>query len=681
MKHSKTTKAMALMLSMVMITSVFVGNTLSRYVTSVSSTDSARVAVWGINGGTSTMNLFDVEYIKDGKIVAASSNKDTNPDDKIIAPGTAGEAEFNIINFEQNVAPEVMYEVAIELDDSQIADEIRNNTSIQWKLDDGAWGTLDALKTSILSLSGDTSGVKVFEPGQFADAFEGTQSHKIAWQWVMDNSNNTTDTDMGNLAVNGPISAVIKVGITATQVDSFNRTVKDIALNGLTYEDIFTSLNVYSAGDFESSLNGKVNKGTPVITDEVFNSGDYSLKAFGNSQVYANLNTTFRGTADYYVAAKIRVDRFASGSAGIWFDLYSDLRNYYKTDINKSTNGEFVTISAIHSVTNPGEGSSGGQIFIGSFGDLDTYIDDIVIIPLAKLGINPTKYELDKAYSKYASFDDKGKANTDYYQDFLDAMNVKAQSIGMTNSYFKSSSGLGKSTETYSTSRDIMKLMVEATKYERLENVWNTKYKEISITGDNTRIESLVSSVQDIDLEMKYPIRGKTGTLTYEDEGKTINIAAITEIDGQTVVGVIMKADTEAGRFDALEELFDISSNILRDPSYDTSDISVTHSVSAISCLITNDGYEILYEQEADNIYSPCSLTKVLTMITALDYIGENNETFTIKQFDIENGSGNIFSKGDSLTYDSAFFAIMLPSSNTAAKAIARIVSERFINN
>ena len=63
MRQNKMTKAMALMLSMTMITSVFVGNTLSRYVTSVSSTDSARVAVWGINGEETQMNLFSTEYL------------------------------------------------------------------------------------------------------------------------------------------------------------------------------------------------------------------------------------------------------------------------------------------------------------------------------------------------------------------------------------------------------------------------------------------------------------------------------------------------------------------------------------------------------------------------------------------------------------------------------------------
>ena len=188
MKHSKSTKAIALLMSMTMITSVFVGNTLSRYVTSVSSTDSARVAVWGINACEDTvMNLFSEDYIVAGKTIAASNTDG----EKIMAPGTSGEAPFSIINFEQDVPPEVAYEVKISLDDSEIHEKIKNNSSVQWKLDSGAYGTWDQLKTSILSLAGNETGTHVYGPGEFATAFQGVQEHKISWQWIMDNNNNT----------------------------------------------------------------------------------------------------------------------------------------------------------------------------------------------------------------------------------------------------------------------------------------------------------------------------------------------------------------------------------------------------------------------------------------------------------------------------------------------------------
>ena len=256
MRHTKTTKAMALMLSLVMITSVFVGNTLSRYVTSVSSTDSARVAVWGINGEETQMNLFDTKYIKDGKEIA----KANNGTDKIIAPGTEGEAEFNIINFEQNVAPEVSYEVKISLDDSEIHETIKNNPSVQWKLDNGAFGTWNELKTAILSLSGNAAGRYVYGPGEFATAFQGTQEHKIAWQWLMDNSNNVMDTEMGNLALTNDLNAVIKVSITAQQVDDLitNEYILDGADQTVNLNDI-EPITIRSSADFSTFEGVEVN--------------------------------------------------------------------------------------------------------------------------------------------------------------------------------------------------------------------------------------------------------------------------------------------------------------------------------------------------------------------------------------------------------------------------------------
>ena len=302
MRQSKMMKVMALMLSMTMITSVFVGNTLSRYVTSVSSTDSARVAVWGINGEEIQMNLFDTKYLVDDKVVAEANNKT----DKIIAPGTKGKAEFNIINFEQDVAPEVAYQVSIQLDDSQIADEIKNNPSVQWKLDEGSWGTLEQLKTSILSLSGDASGVHTYAPGQFATAFEDNTPHTIAWQWVMDNSNNIMDTEMGNLALTNDLNAVIKVSITAQQIDDLitNANMLEGANRTVNLQDV-QPLSFRSASDINNFERVEVN-GEPI--DE---GTDYT-KTEGSTIITLTESYIVSLTADRYVIDIISSDMIAS---------------------------------------------------------------------------------------------------------------------------------------------------------------------------------------------------------------------------------------------------------------------------------------------------------------------------------------------------------------------------------
>ena len=213
MKNNKSMKLTALLLALVLVTSCFVGGTFARYVTSTSSEDSARVAVWGINADEVTMDLFDAEYELDGTVVARS-----NDGDNIIAPGTGKMSKFSIVNLDDNLAPEVMYEIAINLDDSEIDQAILNNPSIQWKLDNNTWGTWESTKADILALSGDASGVKTYAPLEIATEFANGVEHTIAWQWMLD-GNNVQDTAMGNEAVDRDITAKISVKVTAKQVN------------------------------------------------------------------------------------------------------------------------------------------------------------------------------------------------------------------------------------------------------------------------------------------------------------------------------------------------------------------------------------------------------------------------------------------------------------------------------
>ena len=212
MTKSKSTRLTALLMSLVLITSCFVGGTLARYITSTSSEDSARVAVWGINADEIEMDLFDAQYELDGTIVAKA-----NDGDNIIAPGTGKMSKFSIVNLDDTLAPEVMYEVRIDLDDSEIDQRILDNPSIQWKLDNNAWGTWESTKADILALSGDASGVKTYAPNTIAEEFANGKEHTISWQWLLDNNNDIMDTAMGNLAVEGDITAKIVVKITAEQ--------------------------------------------------------------------------------------------------------------------------------------------------------------------------------------------------------------------------------------------------------------------------------------------------------------------------------------------------------------------------------------------------------------------------------------------------------------------------------
>lgn len=87
-----------------------------------------------------------------------------------------------------------------------------------------------------------------------------------------------------------------------------------------------------------------------------------------------------------------------------------------------------------------------------------------------------------------------------------------------------------------------------------------------------------------------------------------------------------------------------------------------------------------VYEYQASNRVNIASNTKVLTAITALDYIDNLDEWITIKASDIQSGSGPVFKGGERMTMRDALYALMLPSSNTCAYAIARVIGNKLLN-
>ena len=247
----KSTKLTALLTAGVLVTSAFVGGTFARYITTTMSEDSARVAVWGINADEVEMNLFASEYDANGNKVAKSWNGA-----KIIAPGTSMSSLFSIVNLDGTLAPEVMYEIKVNVDDTEIDQDILDNPFIQWKLDDNAYGTWADCKADILALSGDPSGVKTYAPLEIAEEFTDGKTHTIFWRWMLDD-NNIQDTKMGNDAVDRDIEAKIVVKVTARQVNGENNIQNEpvehsgIIPEGAIYYREVTSNQI---GDYSSYL-------------------------------------------------------------------------------------------------------------------------------------------------------------------------------------------------------------------------------------------------------------------------------------------------------------------------------------------------------------------------------------------------------------------------------------------
>lgn len=277
--------------------------------TTTSSEDAARVAVWGINADEVEMNLFDSEYTANGAKVVKS-----NDGDKLIAPGTSMSSQFSIVTLDA-IAPEVMYEIKINLDDSEIDPRILENPSIQWKLDDNEFGSWEQTKAAILGLSGHTSGVKTYAPGTIARDFANGKTHTIAWRWVMDNNNDVQDTELGNAATRGDITAKIGIKITARQVDrdttgllagdgqSFNK-VAPTPLSFISTASIDKFLNVTVDGEELDSSNYTVGDDDVTLPQIPFSTQSYITQ--GPSIENESLNYTFADGTFYVSMAELK---------------------------------------------------------------------------------------------------------------------------------------------------------------------------------------------------------------------------------------------------------------------------------------------------------------------------------------------------------------------------------------
>lgn len=82
----------------------------------------------------------------------------------------------------------------------------------------------------------------------------------------------------------------------------------------------------------------------------------------------------------------------------------------------------------------------------------------------------------------------------------------------------------------------------------------------------------------------------------------------------------------------------------------------------------------ILHYKRLNHQTYPASITKVMTALVALEYLSLDQK-ITIIEDDIVTGSGYNLKAGDVISIQDLIINMMLPSSNIAAKAIARATS------
>ena len=270
---------------------------------------------------------------------------------------------------------------------------------------------------------------------------------------------------------------------------------------------------------------------------------------------------------------------------------------------------------------------------------------------------------------------------------FLEFMEVKSEDIGLSNNtVFKDPCGI----DNHSTAKDVLRCLLRANECEELGNIWNKKSYTVKIEGKDPRELPLASTVTADDdsplLSDRYKIiGGKTGTLTPHG---AFNLAVILENpeNNEHLACVVLYADEKNSkknnRFLAAKQATDIALK----KSDNKAEVC---AASAIVCKIpenTNgeeyyESLDILYEKNSSEIKMPASVTKLMTAVTALEFVKDLDEKITVTEDDVlqlpSEFYSNDFKAGDIITVKDALFAMLLSSSNAAAYILARFAGNK----
>lgn len=270
-------------------------------------------------------------------------------------------------------------------------------------------------------------------------------------------------------------------------------------------------------------------------------------------------------------------------------------------------------------------------------------------------------------------------------QVFLDEMRKKTQVLGMENTNLVNVNGFHTKGQ-FTTSRDLLKLGLHATGYRSLLSIWGRKEQKVFIRGTNKREVLAITNVADEKLEEIYTIiGGKSGSILTE----ILNVVALLrDKEGGLYLAAVMGASGDTGnadRYEAMKFLVETAKQRKENPSYQPTETYKAKSGSVIEYpmgdphLYTSSPPDSLYSINEMEKKPPASVIKIINALVVLDSVHNLHETFEIKQSDILGGSGPKFYEGDIISFWDALHFLLLPSSNTIARAFSRVIGHKII--
>lgn len=205
-----------------------VSNTLAKYTSSKTGSDSARVAKWGV-----VINVTDdgdSKNVLDTKDSNTEAEISVNQDKKLLAPGTKGQLLTVVVTGSPEVAVNVDVSFTLTLTGWEIGNpateymplvftaEIGGAAAKTYRIGDGAgeYANISALcnqlKTDIEDAAAGLNEGVYEEDTNLATTFDLV----LSWKWAYEGEN-ANDTALGNLAVAPTLG--LEYSITITQID------------------------------------------------------------------------------------------------------------------------------------------------------------------------------------------------------------------------------------------------------------------------------------------------------------------------------------------------------------------------------------------------------------------------------------------------------------------------------
>lgn len=255
---------------------------------------------------------------------------------------------------------------------------------------------------------------------------------------------------------------------------------------------------------------------------------------------------------------------------------------------------------------------------------------------------------------------------------FVEQMNKKAKDIGMSHSTFKNPTGLTEKGQL-TTSYDVALLLLHASLNPIIVKIWKKEEYTVTVHGVNHRKIDIKNTVYKNGLGDDYEIiGGKTGTL-----GFIKNLSVLIHAKEQIYLLTILKA--KENRFKQAKMIMD---NLLKSGTKNQINANaytvIQYPSKHINLLKTFKPDSLISKNQTEKS-NPASITKLLTIITALEYPVNLNDKIKIQNEDITEDFLNSIIVDDVITLFDAFHLMLLSSSNILANAIARHIVEKYI--